>query len=342
MKRLLSLATAGLLAVALTNTARAEDPLVVSTYGFNKEKFRNILFDPFEKQCGCKIIVEGGNNAARLTKLEAQAGKGNYDLAVFADFAAIEAKTKGLTQAIDVSKLSNYAKVFDFAKDPIGGNFGIGYTFYSSSIVYRGDKIDNISSWNDLFSDKLKGRVAIPNVSTTQGPLTLFMVDKAQGGSGESFTKALDKISASKDDIVTFYNRSSELITLFAQDEVWAAPVGRFAWGRLIKANPSLKWSIPSEGQTGGMNVMVIPAGTKHVDQVHKLIDFWLSTPVQTALAEELVDSPANSEAKVSDAKAALLTYGEDQVKAINFLKADIIIRNRDAWVKTWNEKIAR
>lgn len=340
MKRLFALAAAGLLAFA--TTAQAEDPLVVSTYGFNKQKFRDILFDPFEKKCGCKIIVEGGNNAARMTKLEAQGGKGKYDLAVFADFAAVEAKTKGLTQPIDVAKLANYAKVFDFAKDPIGGNYGIGYTFYSTSIVYRGDKIDAISSWNDLWSDKLKGRVAIPNVTTTQGPLTLFMVDKALGGSGESFARALDKISASKDDIVTFYNRSSELITLFAQDEIWAAPVGRFAWGRLIKANPSLKWAIPSEGQTGGMNVMVIPKGSRHVDQVLKLIDFWLSTPVQTALAEQLVDSPANSEAIVSDAKAGLLTYGKEQVSAINFLKADIIIRNRDAWVKTWNQKVAR
>jgi putative spermidine/putrescine transport system substrate-binding protein len=164
-----------------------------------------------------------------MTKLEAQAGKGKYDLAVFADFATVEANDKGLTQPIDVSKLSNYSKVFDFAKDPIGGNYRIGYTFYSSSIVYGSDKIDGISSWADLWSDKLNGRVAIPNITTTQGPLTLFMAEKALAGSGESFSMALDKISGAKDNIVTFYNRSSELISLFAQDEIWAAPVGRFA-----------------------------------------------------------------------------------------------------------------
>jgi putative spermidine/putrescine transport system substrate-binding protein len=338
-KHLLTLATIGL--VSLATNVKAEDTLVVSSYGFNKQKFRDILFDPFEKICGCKIVVEGGNNAARMTKLEAQGGKGKYDLAVFADFAAIQAKEKGLTQAIDVSKISNYSKVFDFAKDPIGENFGIGYTFYSTSIVYRSDKIDNISSWSDLWGDQLKGRVAIPNITTTQGPLTLFMANKALKGSDDDFTNALDQLATSKDNFVTFYNRSSELISLFAQDEVWAAPVGRFAWGRLKKANPSLKWSIPSEGQTGGMNVMVIPKGTKHVDLVHQLIDFWLSTPIQTALAEQLVDSPSNSEAKVSEAKAELLTYGDEQVGAINFLNPEKIIRNRAAWVKTWNENIA-
>lgn len=340
MKRLITLATIGLM--AWTTAAQAEKALVVSTYGFNKQKFRDILFDPFEKLCGCKIIVEGGNNAARLTKLEAQDAKGAYDLAVFADFAAVEARTKGLTQPIDVSSLKNYGKLFDFAKDPIGGNFGIGYTFYSTSIVYRSDKIDGIKSWSDLLGEGLKGRVALPNITTTQGPLSLFMLDKSLGGSGESFSKAFDKLSTAKDGVVTFYNRSSELITLFAQDEIWAAPVGRFAWGRLIKANPTLKWSLPSEGQTGGMNVIVIPKGSKHVKLAHQLIDFWLSTPIQEALGEQLVDSPANSEAKVSDAKAGLLTYGSDQVSAINFLKADIIIRNRDAWVKKWNEKVAQ
>ena len=52
MKRLLPLAAAGLLALAMTGTARAEDPLVVSTYGFNKQKFRDILFRSEERRVG--------------------------------------------------------------------------------------------------------------------------------------------------------------------------------------------------------------------------------------------------------------------------------------------------
>ena len=54
---------------------------------------------------------------------------------------ALAAQRSGLLQPIDVSKLSNHAKLYDVAKDPLGGNIAVGYTFYATSIVYRSDKV---------------------------------------------------------------------------------------------------------------------------------------------------------------------------------------------------------
>jgi putative spermidine/putrescine transport system substrate-binding protein len=59
------------------------------------------------------------------------------------------------------------------AKNPIGGNYAVGYTLYSVGLVYRSDKIAPLTSWKDLWRPELKGRVAFPDVSTTQGPLML-------------------------------------------------------------------------------------------------------------------------------------------------------------------------
>lgn len=337
MKKALLFAVSGIFFAA---SAAADTPTIVaSTYGFNQQAFRERLFDPFEKECGCKVVVEVGNNAGRLAKLKAN--KSNYDLAVFADFGAREVADLGLIQPIDVSKLSNYGKIYDFAKDPIGGNLAVGYTTYSTSLVYRTDKIEKVESWNDLFSDTVKGRVAIPNISTTQGPLILHMLSKAMGKTNVDFADAIARLGSSKDDIVTFYERSSQLITLFAQDEVWMAPVGRFAWGRLLKTGMPLGWSIPKEGQTGGMNVMVMVKGTEHPDLVLKLMDKWLSTEVQTSLAEGLIDSPVNKEVKVDAKTAELLTYGSEQIDAIDFLPAATILEQREGWVKAWNQGIA-
>jgi putative spermidine/putrescine transport system substrate-binding protein len=36
-------------------------------------------------------------------------------------------------------------------------------------LVYRSDKIAPLTSWKDLWRPELKGRVAFPDVSTTQG-----------------------------------------------------------------------------------------------------------------------------------------------------------------------------
>jgi putative spermidine/putrescine transport system substrate-binding protein len=73
-----------------------------------------------------------------------------------------------------------------------------------------------------------------------------------------------------------------------------------------------------------------------------KFMDFWLSTPIQTALAEALVDSPANSEVTVSDEIADNLTYGAETVNALHLLAPDAMLANRDAWIEKWNTLVVK
>ncbi len=56
----------------------------------------------------------------------------------------------------------------------------VGYTFYATSIAYRSDKV-KVTSWDDLLSPQLAGRVALPNVTTNQGPQALYMLGLAMG-----------------------------------------------------------------------------------------------------------------------------------------------------------------
>jgi len=111
------------------------------------------------------------------------------------NFNALEAARKGLIDKIDVDQLPNYAKLFDFAKDPLGDHWAIGYTFYSNSIVYRTDKVPTIASWHDLWSPALKGRIALPNMGTSQAPLVLFMAETAFGGNSPKFETGIAKIA---------------------------------------------------------------------------------------------------------------------------------------------------
>lgn len=333
---------AGIAFGALTAPAlAADDKLVISVYGFAQDAFKEIVYDPFEKLCSCELVVETGNSVERLAKLEARKDDPEIDMAVMSTHDALAAARKGITQSIDVSKLSNYGKLYDIAKDPLGDNLGVGYTFYATSIAYRADKV-TIDSWEDLFQDDLKGRVAFPNVTTNQGPPALYMLGKAMGDNAPSLSAPIAKVGENKDDIVTFYVRSSQVAQLMQQEEILAAPIGRFAWGAYPKMGLDIKWATPKEGQTGGMNVMILTKGAKHEDLAYQFMDFWLSTDIQTKLAEALVDSPANSEVVVSDEAAANLTYGEDTVKSLNLLSPDVILDNREAWLAEWNDKVGQ
>ena len=337
MTRNLSILALG--AILTATGAAAQETLTISVYSFAQDAYKEALYHPFEEICGCELVIETGNSVERMAKIEANAADPVIDMAVISSHDALNLAQKGLLQPIDTSKLSSFDSLYPAAQDPIGDNMAVGYTFYASSIVYREDLV-SIESWADLLGEELAGNVSLPNITGTQGPLTLMMLDKASGGDASDFSGTISAIGAHADDIVTFYSRSSELAQLMNQEEVIAAPVGRFAWSRFKSSPLPFAWANPVEGQAGGMNVMIMIAGNGNEELAYKLMDYWLSTEVQTRIAEALIDSPANMEVVVSDEVAGNLTYGAKLINSLNILDPAAIIANRDAWVEQWNAEV--
>lgn len=337
MKKLLG--TVSMLCLMTSGALAADKTLTISVYSFGMDAMAEAVFSPFEEVCGCDVVIETGNSVERMAKIEANAANPIVDVAVMSAHDALSLSRKNLLQALDYSKIASHADLYDSAKDPLGNQNAIGYGYYATSIVYRSDLV-TINSWADLLSDELKGRVALPNITGTQGPLTLKMLGEALGHEGAGFEQTIDAIAENSDDIVTFYNRSSELAQLMLQEEIIAAPVGRFAWSRFSGADLPFKWAEPKEGQTGGMNVMLMTKGNGNEELAYQFIDYWLSEEVQTRVANSKLDSPANSKVVVSDEVAEALTYGADLINSLNMLDPATIIENRDAWVERWNEKV--
>lgn len=326
--------------ISAGSASAADKKLTISVYSFAQDEYKQALYDPFEELCGCELVIETGNSVERMAKIEANAANPVIDMAVMSSHDALSLARKGLLQPIDVSKVPSHADLYEAAKNPLGDNMAVGYTFYASSIVYRSDLVD-IDSWADLLSEKVKGRVALPNITGTQGPLTLYMLSKGLGFEGNDFAQTIDAIGKHKDDIVTFYGRSSELAQLMLQEEVIAAPVGRFAWSRFSGAKLPFKWAEPKEGQTGGMNVMLMTKGSGNEELAYQFMDYWLSADVQTRIAEAKIDSPANTKVVVSDEISDSLTYGAELIDSLSMISPADIIDNRDGWVERWNEKVA-
>ena len=320
--------------------ALAQEKLTISVYSFAQDAYKQALYDPFEAICNCELVIETGNSIERMAKIEANAADPVIDMAVISSHDALSLARKGLIAPLDVGRLENWGKLYPAARDPLGDHMAVGYTFYASSIVYRADLV-TIESWGDLLDDKLAGQVSLPNITGTQGPLTLMMLDRAGGGSGSGdFSGVISRIGARADDIVTFYSRSSELAQLMNQEEVIAAPVGRFAWSRFKGSPLPFSWAEPAEGQAGGMNVMIMTKGNGNEDLAYRLMDYWLSTEVQTRIAEALIDSPANMEVRVSPEVAENLTYGADLIENLNILSPAEIIAGRDEWLEQWNAEV--
>ncbi len=341
MMKTMLLTSAVALALGTVTAVAQERTLTISVYAFAQDDYKTIVYDPFEKLCGCKLVVETGNSGERIAKMEANKANPVVDLAAVSMADALSASRAGLIDKVDTSKLTNFGKIYDVAKDPNGDGMSVGYTFYATSIAYRSDKL-NIESWADLLKDDVASHLAFPNVTTNQGPPALYMLGLALGKDTPDLKAPIDALGEKKDKIVTFYVKSSQLVQLMQQEEIWAAPIGRFAWAGFAKMDFPIKWATPKEGQTGGMNVLVLTKGSKNQDLALQFMDFWLSTDVQTKLAEKLIDSPANMEVKVSDEVANNITYGEDTAKSLKLIPSAVALDNREAWLAEWNAKVGQ
>lgn len=339
MKRLPLSAVAAILGLSWAHAE--EKTLTISVYALSQDDYRNIVYSPFEQRCACKLLVETGNSVERLAKMEANKANPVVDMAVISMADGLAAARAGLVDKIDTARLANYDKLYDIAKDPNGDGMSVGYTFYATSIIYRADKM-TIQSWADLMKPEVASHLAFPNITTNQGPPSLYMLGRALGDDKPDLKVAIAAIGGRKDSIVTFYDKSSQLVQLMQQEEIWAAPIGRFNWAPFTKLGLPIAWARPKEGQTGGMNVMVVTKGSKKRDLALQFMDFWLSTEIQTMLAEKLVDSPANKDVKVSNSAAGNLTYGDDTAKGLVLIPSAVTLDNRNAWLKEWNASVGQ
>jgi spermidine/putrescine-binding protein len=174
----------------------------------------------------------------RANVLEARRNNPNVDVIQVGDFLAQEASAKGLLQPIDPARLKNLDQVYDFGRDPLGNKEAIAYTVYSIGLVVRTDKPSaQVASWKDLWRPDLKGHLMLANITGQQGMAQLFMADRAWGGPGTGDMAAgMKKIGELKDNVVTYYAQTAQMTAMFAQDEAWVAPVGRFSSRACISA----------------------------------------------------------------------------------------------------------
>lgn len=348
---LLALLVLGLLGPVAV--AQDTETLIVSIWGFNLDVLEENVFAPFEELHNVEIVLDTGNNSDRLARLQAQGESTNVDVAHFATQFTQIASQADLLQPYDPDKLENLDELFDWAQDPLGNLAGVGYTVNSLSLIYRSDLIEaEVTSWADLLRDDVAGFVSIPEMSTTFGPATLIMIDRALAMQDMEEGEELEEINYDADlawealpqladNLVTTYIRSSELTTLVQEEEVRVAPYASFAIGNLINTGHDLSTVVPDEGIVGQTNMISITAATDKVDLAHAYIDWFISHDVQLAEALDLIDSPVNATVELPEDICALLTCGEMLDTMIVLNQAEVTDRLAD-WLERWNEVMVR
>ena len=325
-------------AIALTTGAASAETFTISWWGFNGDKLNEFIVQPFQEKCGCEVIFETGNNADRLNKIQIRGGSG-VDVAYFTDSFSQSGIEAGLFQPVDRAKVPNIEGLYDLAKAP-QGEFGPAYTVGRIGIVYDTAQIsDPITSWNDLWRDDLDGKVSLPGITTTAGPMVVVLAgEKAGVDAFADPDAAFAEIEAIKGNVLKNYNTGSEVINLFSTGEIAVSMVQDFALGRLKEAVPTIAWAELSDGDIAVLNTLNIPTGAANPDLAHEFINFVLDPALQTTLAENGVDAPIVASVELSPEAAAGWTYGAEQIGSLKQMDYGKMNAAKSGWIDRWNE----
>lgn len=312
--------------------------LSVSTFSFNAELLQKNVYDPFMEATGCKLIVEGGKNAERVTKIKETPG--NYDVVIIGDAFVADLIDADLLETADYSQLTNLDALYDNAKAPFGEGYGPAYTFNRLGIVYDKSTCPiEITSWADLWNPELEGAIAIPDITTTSGPLFYYAVAKmADLTPGQDDDAIFAKMAELKPNVMKTYTSANDTITMLNQGEISVAVLLDFSYTAAKSASEDYVWVDPSEGNYSGYNTLNIIKGCENQELAMAFIDFYISKEVQLAEAIDGVDSPVRTDVELTPEQAANFTYGKEMIDGLLLPDWSVINANKADWTTQWNE----
>lgn len=312
--------------------------LRISTFSFNAELLQKNVYDPFMEATGCKLIVEGGKNAERVTKIKESPN--NYDVVIIGDAFIADLIDGGLIDTVDSSKLSNLEFLYDNAKAPFGEEYGPAYTFNRLGIVYDKSTCPiEITSWADLWNPELEGLIAIPDITTTSGPLFYYSVAEMENlEPGKDDDAIFAKLQELKPNVMKTYTSANDTITMLNQGEISVAVLLDFSYTAARSASEDYIWVDPSEGTYSGYNTINIIKGCQNKDLAQTFIDFYISKEVQLAEALDGVDSPVRTDVELTPEQAANFTYGKEMIDSLLLPDWAVINANKGDWTTRWNE----
>lgn len=315
MTRLLSY----LLVVALAAPmfAWADDEVVV--YSSRKEHLIKPLFERFTAETGIEVTYLTDKAGPLIQRLVAEGRRTPADMLITVDAGNLwQAGEKGVLAKIDSAVLN--ANVPAELRDPEGRWYGLSKR--ARTIVYSTERVkpEEITSYEDLASDKWKGRLCL---RTSKKVYNQSLVATLIARHGEQEAEKIVKGWVDNLAVAPFSNDTKTMEGVLA-GQCDLGVVNTYYFGRLQKKDPGIKLALAWPNQdSSGVHVNVSGAGiTKHAknpEAARKLLEWLSSETAQADFAGLNMEYPVNPRVEPTDLVKA---WGDFKGDTINVSEA--------------------
>lgn len=304
------------------------------------------LIKEFEKETGIKVVMDTFDTNEEMYPV-IKNGSVDYDVICASDYMIDKMIGEDLLSEIDYASIPNVAnldrKYLQVAEnfDP-GNKFSVPHTWGTLGILYDINKIPegSITSWNDLWDSKYKGKIVMPDSMRD----TLAIALKAKGyslntTSEAELKEAADYLTAQKPLVYKYANDSARDIILGGSADIAVIWNGEVLYCQ--EENPDLAYVVPKEGSEDFTDSWAIPTAAKNKENAAKWINFMLEKKVAMKNFDYLTYSIPNISVidSVKDDEAMMgVLFPEDSVlekcEALKNLGSEI----DDLYTKYWKK----
>lgn len=338
-------AALGPVGVAAAST-EAKKTLRVATWGGSWR-------DAVEKSVSSKLNAHGiaveyelGGPSDHLAKLIAARRAGQFPFSVLeiASDVPILLSQSGLMEKIDYTRLSN-AKPFP---EWMRGATGVAYTISVEGIVYNKEQFQKAGipapkTYMDLADNRLRGKVAFPNISHNQHWNAVVALAYENSGSESKLDASLPLLA--KINPLYYYTSSIELGNRFGAGEIWAAP-WQAGWTVRLKRQGvpvEIQYTSTVPGKRGAVtpNELGIVGNTPQRDAAYLYVEQFLAPDSQYGFGVATGTTPVSSQARNKMLEDPVLreTVLLTDADIANAFKIDWSALDARQWRDTWNRR---
>jgi spermidine/putrescine transport system substrate-binding protein len=324
-------------------------PLYIDTLEVNGKTTYPTL-DQFAKDTSIKVtytepILDNNSFFAKVAPLLAQGQSIGYDIIVVTNGIFLtDYQLKSWLTELDLTKLPNFTRYASprlqtRAFDP-GNKFTIPWQSGFTGIGYNPKLTGrDITSFNDLFDPKFKGKVGMFAENQDLGNLVLVgMGVKPENSTPKDWQAAADKLKKQRDDGIVrkYYDQSYIDALKTGQTAISMAWSGDIFQANLSAGNHDLKFVIPDEGGVIWTDNMAIPVGAAHPLDAITYMNYVYQPRVAATMAESIeYITPVPSAQTYITQDAAAATNAADKASLVELSTDPAIFPSQDILAKT-------
>jgi spermidine/putrescine transport system substrate-binding protein len=324
-------------------------PLYIDTLEVNGKTTYPTL-DQFAKDTSIKVtytepILDNNSFFAKVAPLLAQGQSIGYDIIVVTNGIFLtDYQLKSWLTELDLTKLPNFTqyaspRLQTRAFDP-GNKFTIPWQSGFTGIGYNPKLTGrDITSFNDLFDPKFKGKVGMFAENQDLGNLVLVgMGVKPENSTPKDWQAAADKLKKQRDDGIVrkYYDQSYIDALKTGQTAISMAWSGDIFQANLSAGNHDLKFVIPDEGGVIWTDNMAIPVGAAHPLDAITYMNYVYQPRVAATMAESIeYITPVPSAQTYITQDAAAATNAADKASLVELSTDPAIFPSQDILAKT-------